>query len=132
MVQRISRAFKDISLSFDRHPVTNDILNIKNEDAIKKSVRNIVRTVPSERFFNPIFGSDVKTSLFEFVDFGTASQLEDQILVAIENYEPRISNIRVRVDPNADRNEFEIFISYNIVGQEVPPQQFSFILEATR
>lgn len=132
MVQRISRAFKDISLSFDRHPVTNDILNIKNEDAIKKAVRNIVQTVPSERFFNPIFGSDVKTSLFEFVDFGTASELEEQILVAIENYEPRISNIRVRVDPNADRNEFEIFISYNIVGQEVPPQQFSFILEATR
>ena len=132
MVQRISRAFKDISLSFDRHPITNDILNIKNEDAIKKAVRNIVRTVPSERFFNPIFGSDVKTSLFEFVDFGTASELEDQILVAIENYEPRISNIRVRVDPNADRNEFEVFISYNIVGQEVPPQKFSFILEATR
>jgi phage baseplate assembly protein W len=91
-----------------------------------------VQTVPSERFFNPIFGSDVKTSLFEFVDFGTASLLEDQILVAIENYEPRINNVRVRVDPNADRNEFEIFISYNIVGQEVPPQQFSFILEATR
>ena len=132
MVQRISRAFKDISLSFDRHPVTNDILNIKNEDAIKKAVRNIVQTVPSERFFNPIFGSDVKTSLFEFVDFGTASLLEDQILVAIENYEPRINNVRVRVDPNADRNEFEIFISYNIVGQEVPPQQFSLILEATR
>ena len=132
MVQRISRAFKDISLSFDRHPVTNDILNIKNEDAIKKAVRNIVQTVPSERFFNPIFGSDVKTSLFEFVDFGTASLLEDQILVAIENYEPWINNVRVRVDPNADRNEFEIFISYNIVGQEVPPQQFSFILEATR
>ena len=132
MVQRISRAFKDISLSFDRHPVTNDILNIKNEDAIKKAVRNIVRTVPSERFFNPIFGSDVKTSLFEFVDFGTASELEDQILVAIENYEPRISNVRVRVDPNADRNEFEVFISYNIVGQEVPAQNFSFILEATR
>ena len=132
MVQRISRAFKDISLSFDRHPVTNDILVIKNADAIKKSVRNIVQTVPSERFFNPIFGSEVKTSLFEFVDFGTASLLEDQILVAIENYEPRINNVRVRVDPNADRNEFEIFISYNIVGQEVPPQQFSFILEATR
>ena len=79
MVQRISRAFKDISLSFDRHPVTNDILNIKNEDAIKKAVRNIVQTVPSERFFNPIFGSDVKTSLFEFVDFGTAYEIKEQI-----------------------------------------------------
>ncbi len=129
MVQRISKAFKDLSLSFDRHPVTNDILVLKNEDAIKRAVRNIVQTVPNERFFNPIFGSDVKTSLFEFVDFGTASLLEEQILVAIENYEPRISNVRVDVDPNADRNEFEIFVSYNIVGQEVPPQQFSFILE---
>ena len=132
MVQRISKAFKDLSLSFDRHPVTNDILVLKNEDANKRAVRNIVQTVPNERFFNPIFGSDVKTSLFEFVDFGTASLLEEQILVAIENYEPRISNVRVDVDPNADRNEFEIFVSYNIVGQEVPPQQFSFILEATR
>ena len=132
MVQRISKAVKDLSLSFDRHPVTNDILVLKNEDAIKRAVRNIVQTVPNERFFNPIFGSDVKTSLFEFVDFGTASLLEEQILVAIENYEPRISNVRVDVDPNADRNEFEIFVSYNIVGQEVQPQQFSFILEATR
>ncbi len=132
MVQRISRAFKDISLSFDRHPVTNDILVIKNADAIKKSVRNIVQTVPSERFFNPIFGSEVKTSLFEFVDFGTASQLERQILVAIENYEPRVERVQVDVLPRADRNEFEITISFNIIGQEIPPQQFSFILEATR
>ncbi len=132
MVQRVSRAFKDISLSFDRHPVTNDILVIKNADAIKKSVRNIVQTVPSERFFNPIFGSEVKTSLFEFVDFGTASQLERQILVAIENYEPRVERVQVDVLPRADRNEFEITISFNIIGQEIPPQQFSFILEATR
>jgi len=132
VVQRVSRAFKDISLSFDRHPVTNDILVIKNADAIKKSVRNIVQTVPSERFFNPIFGSEVKTSLFEFVDFGTASQLERQILVAIENYEPRVERVQVDVLPRADRNEFEITISFNIIGQEIPPQQFSFILEATR
>ena len=132
MVERISRAFKDISLSFDRHPVTNDILVLKNADAIKKSVRNIVQTIPSERFFNPIFGSEVKNSLFEFVDFGTASLLENQILIAIENYEPRVDNVQVDVDPRADQNAFEITISFNIVGQEVPPQQFSFILEATR
>jgi len=118
VVQRISRAFKDISLSFDRHPVTNDILVLKNADAIKKSVRNIVQTIPSERFFNPIFG--------------TASLLENQILIAIENYEPRVDNVQVDVDPRADQNAFEITISFNIVGQEVPPQQFSFILEATR
>ncbi len=132
MVQRISRAFKDISLSFDKHPVTNDVLVLKNEDAIKRSVRNIVNTVPSERFFNPIFGSDVKVSLFDFVDFGTASILEKQIQVAIENYEPRINNLFVDVNPKPDQNEFEITVSFNIIGQEVPAQQFTFILEATR
>ena len=132
MVQRISREFKDISLSFDRHPVTNDIVVLKNADAIKKSVRNIVQTIPSERFFNPIFGSEVKTSLFEFVDFGTASLLEKQISIAIENYEPRVNRVRVDVTPRADQNAFEITISFNIIGQEVPAQQFTFILEATR
>ena len=132
MKTRISRAFKDISLSFDKHPVTNDVLVLKNEDAIKRSVRNIVNTVPSERFFNPIFGSDVKVSLFDFVDFGTASILEKQIQVAIENYEPRINNLFVDVNPKPDQNEFEITVSFNIIGQEVPAQQFTFILEATR
>ena len=132
MVQRISRAFKDISLSFDKHPVTNDILVLNNEDAIKRSVRNIVNTVPSERFFNPIFGSDVKISLFDFIDFGTASILEQQIIVAIENYEPRIDGLNVQVNPKPDQNEFEITIRFNIIGQEVPPQDFTFILEATR
>lgn len=132
MVQRISRAFKDISLSFDKHPVTNDVLVLKNEDAIKRSVRNIVNTVPNERLFNPIFGSDVKVRLFDFVDFGTASILEKQIQVAIENYEPRINNLFVDVNPKPDQNEFEITVSFNIIGQEVPAQQFTFILEATR
>ena len=132
MVQRISRAFKDISLSFDKHPVTNDILTLNNEDAIKRSVRNIVNTVPSERFFNPIFGSDVKISLFDFIDFGTASVLEQQIIVAIENYEPRIDRLNVQVNPKPDQNEFEITVKYYIIGQEVPSQDFTFILEATR
>ncbi len=132
MVQRISRAFKDISLSFDKHPVTNDILALKNEDAIKRSVRNIVNTIPSERFFNPIFGSDVKVNLFEFIDFGTASVLQKQIQTAIENYEPRISNLLISVNPKPDQNEFEITVSFRIIGQEVPAQQFTFILEATR
>ena len=131
-VQRISRAFKDISLSFDMHPVTKDILVLRNEDAIKKSIRNIVQTIPSERFFNPIFGAEVRPSLFEFVDYGTASILEKQIAVAIENYEPRVENSTVFVNPRPDLNPFEITISFTIVGQEVPQQKFSYILEATR
>ena len=131
-VQRISRAFKDISLSFDRHPVTNDILVLKNEDAIKRSIRNLIQTMPSERFFNPYLGSEVKTSLFEFVDFGTSSILEEQIKIAIDNYEPRVENAKVVVVPRANDNSFEISVTFTIIGQDVPPQKFSYILEATR
>ena len=131
-VQRISRAFKDISLSFDRHPVTNDILVLKNEDAIKRSIRNLIQTMPSERFFNPYLGSEVKTSLFEFVDFGTSSILEEQIKIAIDNYEPRVENAKVVVVPRANDNSFEISVTFTIIGQDIPPQKFSYILEATR
>ena len=84
-VKRISKAFKDISLSFEPHPVTKDITVIKNANAIKRSIRNIVQTIPGERFFNPILGSDVRSSLFDFVDFGTASVIQKEITTAIEN-----------------------------------------------
>ncbi len=131
-VQRISRAFKDISLSFNMHPVTKDITVIKNSDAIRRSIRNIVQTVPSERFFNPDFGSEVKSSLFEFVDIGTASVLESQIRIAIENFEPRVTNYTVEVNPRPDLNSFEVTVFFQIVGLDTPLQQFSYILEATR
>ena len=135
-VTRISRAFKDISLSFKRHPVTNDIGVLKNENAIKKSVRNLVQTIPNERFFNSTLGSDVRDSLFAnvpgFVDFGTASIIERQIQTTIENFAPRIDNLVVNVDPRPDLNEFEVNVFFDIVGQEFPEQEFSFILKATR
>ena len=135
-ITRISRAFKDISLSFKRHPVTNDIGVLKNESAIKKSVRNLVQTIPSERFFNSTLGSDVRDSLFEnapgFIDFGTASIIERQIQTTIENFEPRIDNLDVTVEPRPDTNEFEVTVFFTIIGQETPVQEFTFILEATR
>ena len=131
-VKRISRAFKDISLSFEMHPVTKDMPILKNESAIKRSIRNIVQTIPSERFFQPYFGSEIKNSLFEFVDFGSASLLEKQIEVAIKNFEPRVENPVIEVSPTPDGNAFEIDIKYRIIGQDVPPQQFTYILEATR
>ena len=130
--KRVSRTFKDISLSFDPHPVTKDLPILKNERAIARSVRNIVETIPTEKFFNPDFGSDVYKSLFDFVDFGTANIIQDQIKTAINNFEPRVENVRVEVDPSVDENEFEILIVYDIVGQELPTQEYSFILEATR
>ena len=131
-IKRVSRAFKDISLSFSPHPVTKDLPILKNESAIRRSVRNIVETIPTEKFFNPDFGSDVYKSLFDFVDSGTAGIIEDQIKNSVENYELRVNNVRVEVDPQPDLNQFEVTVIYDIVGQEFPTQEYSFILEATR
>ena len=131
-VKRISKAFKDISLSFEPHPVTKDITVIKNANAIKRSIRNIVQTIPGERFFNPILGSDVRSSLFEFVDFGTASVIQKEIATAIENFEPRVYNVEVEAIAIPDDNEFEVNIYFDIIGQEFPTQEFTYMLEATR
>ena len=131
-IARISRSFKDISLSFEPHPVTKDLPVLKNERAIARSVRNIVETIPTEKFFNSLFGSDVYRSLFEFVDFGTATIIQDQIKTSLKNFERRINNVRVEVDPRPDDNNFEVTVIFDIIGQEFPTQEFSFILEATR
>lgn len=132
MKTRISRSFKDISLSFKAHPITKDIGALRNEDAIKKSVRNIVQTIPREKFFNSIFGSDITGLLFDFVDFGTASNIQRQIEISISNFEPRVENLDIEVIPKPDDNAFEVIIHYDIVGQQFPTQEFSFLLEATR
>jgi phage baseplate assembly protein W len=131
-VTRISRSFKDISLSFDPHPVTKDLPILKNQNAIIRSIRNLVETIPNERFFNPSLGSNVNSSLFDFVDFATASVIREQIINTISNYEPRVDNVDIEVNPSPDTNEFEVTVIFDIIGQEVPTQQFSFILEATR
>ncbi len=131
-ITRISRGFKDISLSFIPHPVTKDLPILKNENAIRRSVRNIVETIPTEKFFDSDFGSDVYKSLFDFVDYGTASIIEDQIKSSIENFEPRVDNIQIEVDPRPDSNEFEVVVAFDIIGQEFPTQEYSFLLEATR
>ena len=131
-VNRISRSFKDISLSFQPHPVTGDLPVLKNERAINRSVKNIVQTLPGTKFFNPDFGSDATDQLFELVDFANARIVEDSVVEALTQYEPRIDNVNVEVTPNPDRNEFEVLVFYNIIGQDFPSQQYSFILEATR
>jgi phage baseplate assembly protein W len=131
-ITRISRSFKDISLSFEPHPVTKDLPILKNERAIIRSVRNIVETIPTERFFNPDFGSDVRSSLFGIVDYATVSIIEDQILIAINSYEPRVENVQVTVDPGLDNNALEVTVIFDIIGQDFPTQEFTFILEATR
>ena len=131
-ITRISRTFKDISLSFTPHPVTKDLPILKNESAIVRSVRNLVQTIPTERFFNSNIGSDVQDSLFGFVDYGTASLIEDQILSVVTNFEPRVENLEVEVEPQTDNNTFGVVVRFDVVGQEFPTQEFAFLLETTR
>ena len=131
-IQRISRSFKDISLSFEPHPVTKDLPILKNENAIRRSVRNIVQTIPTERFFNSLLGSDITQSLFEFIDFGTSSVIQRQIEISISNFEPRVENVIIDVDPTPESNSFNVTVIFDIIGQEFPTQEYSFILEATR
>ena len=130
--KRVSRAFKDISFAFDPHPVTKACPVLTNENAITRSVRNLVETIPTERFFNSLLGTDIRKSLFGFVDFATATVIEDQIRNTIEFFEDRVENVRIDVDPRPDSNSFDVSVYFDIVGQDFPPQAFSFILEATR
>ena len=116
-ITRISRGFKDISLSFDPHPVTKDLPILLNENAIRKSVRNLVETIPTERFFNSLLGSNVRSSLFEFVDVATANIIESQIKTTLENYESRVENVTLEVNPQPDLNAFDVAIIFDIIGQ---------------
>ena len=129
---RVSRSFKDISLSFEPHPITKDLPVLKNANAIRRSVRNLVQTIPGERFFNPILGSSVYDSLFDLMDFGTSNLIEQEIVTTLRNFEPRVNNVRVRVSARPDQNNFDVTIFFDIVGAALPPQEFSFILEPTR
>ena len=129
---RVSRSFKDISLSFEPHPITKDLPVLKNANAIRRSVRNLVQTIPGERFFNPILGSSVYDSLFDLMDFGTSNLIEQEIVTTLRNFEPRVNNVRVRVSVRSDQNNFDVTIFFDIVGAALPSQEFSFILEATR
>ena len=131
-IQRRSRAFKDISLSFSPHPVTKAIPVLTNERAIARSVRNLVETIPTERFFNPLIGTDVRESLFDHFTRTTTYVIEDQIRETINNFEPRVTNVNVEVIGKPDDNEMEIKILFDIIGLAVPTQSFSFILEPTR
>ena len=130
--QRQSRAFKDISLSFKRHPVTNDILALRNEDAIKRSVRNLVETINEERFFNPLIGSRVRESLFEVPDNTIRATLKSQIENSILNFEPRVNLTDVIINHPNDTNDLEVVVAYDIIGQEATPQEITFILQPTR
>ena len=131
-ITRKSRAFKDISLSFSPHPVTKDLPVLINERAIVRSVRNLVETIPTERFFNSLLGTDIRGSLFENFTRNTLFIIEDQIKQTISNFEPRVDNVKIEATSSPDNNNLDIKVIFDIVGLETPLQSFSFILEPTR
>ena len=132
MVVKISRAFKDISLSFTKHPVTNDVTVLKNEDAIKKSVVNLCRTRINERFFNELLGTSIEDSLFETNLDDISSFIEREITVLLKNYEPRITLTNVIAESLVDSYELQIRIEYDITGLPFPSQNIEFLLQPTR
>jgi phage baseplate assembly protein W len=131
-LERVSQGFKDISMTFKANPLNDDLIAIKNENAIARSVRNIVFTLPGEKFFNESFGSNISRSLFENVDDISSSLIVDEIKQSIRNYEPRVNLIDVQSYPNYDNNSFDVTITYEIIGADVPAQELQFVLQPSR
>ncbi len=131
-LERVSQGFKDVSMTFQKHPLTSDILALKNESAIARSVRNIVFTVPGEKFFDEDFGSRISQSLFENINDISANIIRNEIKSSLKLYEPRVNVREVDVKPNFDQNEFNVTIIYEIIGADVPAQELQFVLESTR
>ena len=131
-LERVSPGFKDISMTFKVNPLNFDLIALKNENAIARSVRNIVFTLPGEKFFDENFGSRISASLFENIDDISAGQIVDEITQSIENFEPRVKLLDVQAFPNFDNNQFDVNIIYEIIGADVPPQELQFALQSTR
>jgi hypothetical protein len=129
---RKSQAFKDISLSFSPHPVTKDLPVLVNERAIVRSVRNLVETIPTERFFNSNLGSNIRDMLFDNFSGSSVMIIEDMVRTTVRNYEPRVGDIGVEVDASEDTNTVRVKVLFDIIGLEAPVQSFDFILEPTR
>ena len=134
-LERVNNGFKDLSMSFQANPLTKDLIALKNENAIARSLKNIIFTLPGEKYFNPNFGSRITASLFENINDATASIIVDEIIDSIERYEPRVQLLQpdgVRAFPNYDNNTFDVIIAYTIIGTDVPAQQLEFVLESNR
>ena len=130
--ERVSKGFKDISMTFQSNPLNDDLIAIKNENAIARSLRNIVFTTPGEKFFNESFGSRISESVFENIDSITATIISDEIRESITNYEPRVDLESVKTFPNYETNGFDVVIKYNVIGTEIPTQELQFVLQSSR
>ena len=131
-IERVSQGFKDISMTFQSNPLNDDLIAIKNENAIARSLRNIVFTTPGEKFFNQSFGSRITESLFENIDEITATVIVDEIRESIDNYEPRVEVDDVKAFPDYENNSFDVTITYDVIGSEIPTQELQFVLQSSR
>ena len=131
-VQRLSKGFLDLSASFQTNPLSNDLIQLKNESAIARSVRNLVLTIQGERPFQPVLGTGVSRLLFENMDKLTASAIRSEVRTTIENYEPRVEIGEIIVEPDYEGNAMHVTLQYFIIGIDVPEQELTFALEPTR
>ena len=131
-IERVSQGFKDISMTFQSNPLNDDLIAIKNENAIARSLRNIVFTTPGEKFFNESFGSRITESLFENIDEITATIIVDEIRDSLDRYEPRAKINDVKAFPDYENNSFDVTITYDVIGSEIPTQELQFVLQSSR
>lgn len=131
-IERVSKGFRDASLAFGVNPLNRDLIDLKNENAIARSIQNLVLTQRGERFFNNNLGSNVYASLFENVDYISAASIQSSIEEVIKVYEPRVELLETRVELNVEENGYDVRILYNIIGIEVQTQQLEFALQQTR
>jgi phage baseplate assembly protein W len=130
--ERISKGFKDISAIFEVNPLNDDLIALKNSNAIARSIRNLIFTVPGDKPFNPFLGCRVSEMLFDPMDKITTSAIRTEIEETVNNYEPRVNLKKVQVQENPDGNEYNVIINYTIIGVDADTQQLSFALELTR
>ena len=131
-VERLSRGFKDLSASFQTNPLSNDLIALKNESSIARSVRNLVLTIQGERPFQPVLGTGVNNLLFDNMDKLTASAIRSELRTTIENYEPRVEINEIIVEADFEKNAFDVTLQYFIIGMDVPEQELTFALAPTR
>ena len=128
-LERKSKPFKDISLSFGINPLNSDLIDLKNIDAINRSIQNLILTNNGERFFNYELGSGITGLLFEPSNRITAKSIEDNIRSIILRYEPRVSIIDLTVTQNEEDYAYDVTFEYEIIGIMADNQQLTFVLQ---
>ena len=131
-LERVKQGYKDLSMSFKSNPLNDDLIGLKDQSAIARSIRNIVFTLPGEKFFDSDFGSEVSATLFENLDDVSAITIRDEIEYSINTYEPRVKLLNVDSIANYDNNQYDVMITYQIIGSDTPPQDLEFVLLPSR